>query len=305
MAAYLASRVVRAFLVLLGVIFVTYSLVLLTGDPAAAMLGPDTSPADIERARHELGFDQPIPIQVARYMGRMLQGDFGRSSTYRQPTFPLIVERLPATLALTAAAMAVNLLIAIPLGVYSAVRRGGVVDWLGTAIVFAGQSMPVFWLGIVLILVFALALRVLPASGFGWPNVIMPAFALGLNGAAYQTRLLRSAMLEVLSQDYLRTARAKGLLERSVIIRHGLRNALIPVITATGIQFALLMGGAVITEQVFAWPGVGNLAVSAINNRDVNLVVSTTFVFAVFILLVNLLVDLSYGLVDPRIRLSS
>jgi peptide/nickel transport system permease protein len=201
--------------------------------------------------------------------------------------------------------MAINLLIALPLGVYSAVRRGGVVDWLGTGLVFAGQSMPIFWLGIVMILVFALALRVLPASGYGWPNVIMPAFALGINGAAYQTRLLRSAMLDVLGQDYLRTARAKGLYEQAVVIRHGLRNALIPVITASGIQFALLMGGAVIVEQVFAWPGVGNLAVSAINNRDVALVVSTTFVFAVFILIVNLLVDLSYGLVDPRIRLAS
>lgn len=305
MAAYLAERVVRAVLVLLGVVFVTYSLVMLTGDPAAAMLGPDTPPAMIEQARHDLGFDQPLPIQVARYIGRMLQGDFGRSSTYHQATFPLIVERLPATLALAAAAMAVNLLIALPLGVYSAVRRGGMIDWLGTGLVFAGQSMPVFWMGIVMILVFALALRVLPASGFGWPNVIMPALALGINGAAYQTRLLRSAMLDVLSQDYLRTARAKGLYEQAVVIRHALRNALIPVITASGIQFALLMGGAVIVETVFAWPGVGSLAVSAINNRDVALVVSTTFVFAVFILFVNLLVDLSYGLVDPRIRLTS
>jgi peptide/nickel transport system permease protein len=235
----------------------------------------------------------------------MLQGDFGRSSTYRQATFPLIVERLPATLALAAAAMAINLIIALPLGVYSAVRRGGMVDWLGTAIVFAGQSMPVFWMGIVLILLFSLTFRILPASGYGWPNVIMPAFALGVNGAAYQTRLLRSAMLDVLSQDYLRTARAKGLFEQAVIVRHALRNALIPVVTASGIQFALLMGGAVIVETVFAWPGVGSLAVSAINNRDVALVVSTTFVFAVFILIVNLLVDLSYGLVDPRIRLAS
>jgi len=305
MAAYLAERVARALLVLFGVVCVTYALVMLTGDPATAMIGPDSPPAEIARVRQEMGFDQPIPIQLARFLGRMLQGDFGRSNTYRQATLPLILERLPATLALAAAAMAVNLLIALPLGVYSAVRRGGAVDWLGTAIVFAGQSMPVFWMGIVFILIFSLNLRVLPASGFGWPNIIMPALVLGINGAAYQTRLLRSAMLEVLSQDYLRTARAKGLLERAVIVRHGLRNALIPVITASGIQFALLMGGAVIVETVFAWPGVGSLAVSAINNRDVALVVSTTFVLAVFILIVNLLVDLSYGLVDPRIRLSS
>jgi ABC-type dipeptide/oligopeptide/nickel transport system permease component len=241
---------------------------------------------------------------LARYVGKLLQGDFGRSSTYRQPAFPLIVERLPATLALAAAAMLVNLAIALPLGIISAVRRGGVIDLLGTVLVFAGQSMPVFWLGIMMILLFSLWLRWLPASGYGLPNIIMPAFVLGISGAAYQTRLLRSAMLDVLGQDYLRTARAKGLLERAVIIRHGLRNALIPVITASGVQFAVLMGGAVITEQVFAWPGVGNLAVSAINNRDVALVVASAFVLAVFILLVNLLVDLSYGLVDPRVRLA-
>jgi peptide/nickel transport system permease protein len=304
MAAYLFERVARSLLVLLGTVVVTYALVLATGDPAGAMVGPDAPPSEVARVRAELGYDQPLPIQLARYVGKLLQGDFGRSSTYRQPAFPLIVERLPATLALAGAAMLVNLVIALPLGILSAVRRGGPVDVLGTVVVFAGQSMPVFWMGIMLILLFSLTLRLLPASGYGLPNIIMPAFVLGIQGAAYQTRLLRSAMLDVMGQDYLRTARAKGLLERAVIVRHGLRNALIPVITASGVQFAVLMGGAVITEQVFAWPGVGNLAVSAINNRDVALVVSSTFVFAVFILIVNLLVDLSYGLVDPRVRLA-
>jgi peptide/nickel transport system permease protein len=200
--------------------------------------------------------------------------------------------------------MLINLVIALPLGIISAVKRGGAMDMLGTVLVFAGQSMPVFWMGIMLILLFSLTLGLLPASGYGLPNIIMPAFVLGIQGAAYQTRLLRSAMLDVLSQDYLRTARAKGLFEQAVIVRHGLRNALIPVITASGVQFAVLMGGAVITEQVFAWPGIGNLAVSAINNRDVALVVASSFVFAVFILIVNLLVDLSYGLVDPRVRMA-
>jgi peptide/nickel transport system permease protein len=254
--------------------------------------------------RRELGYDQPLPVQMVRYLGKVLQGDFGRSSTYRQAAFPLILERLPATLALAAAAMLVNLAIALPLGIISAVRRGGPLDILGTVIVFAGQSMPVFWMGIMLILLLSLWLQLLPASGYGWANVIMPAFVLGVHGAAYQTRLLRSAMLDVLSQDYLRTARAKGLLEQAVIVRHGLRNALIPVITASGVQFAVLMGGAVIVETVFAWPGVGSLAVSAINGRDVSLVVAATFIFAVFILIVNLLVDISYGLVDPRVRLA-
>lgn len=304
MAAYLVQRLVRSLLVLLGVVLVAYALIMATGDPAGALAGPDAPPSEVARIRAELGYDQPLPIQMARYVGKLLQGDFGRSSTYRQPAFPLIVERLPATLLLTAAAMLVNLVIALPLGIISAVRRGGATDLFGTVIVFAGQSMPPFSMGILMILLFALYLRVLPASGYGLPNIIMPAFVLGVQGAAYQTRLLRSAMLDVLGQDYLRTARAKGLLENVVIIRHGLRNALIPVITASGIQFAVLMGGAVITEQVFAWPGVGSLAVSAINNRDVSLVVGSAFVFAIFILLANLVVDLSYGLVDPRVRLA-
>jgi peptide/nickel transport system permease protein len=304
MAAYLFERLARSLLVLFGVVIVAYALVLATGDPAGAMSGPDVPPAEVERIRRELGYDQPLPVQLVRYVGRLLQGDFGRSSTYRQPAFPLIVERLPATLYLAAAAMLINLVIALPLGIISAVRRGGALDVFGTVLVFAGQSMPVFWMGIMLILLFSLTFQLLPASGYGWLNVIMPAFVLGIHGAAYQTRLLRSAMLDVMSQDYLRTARAKGLLENAVIVRHGLRNALIPVITASGVQFAVLMGGAVIVETVFAWPGVGSLAVSAINNRDVALVVSATFIFAVFILIVNLLVDLSYGLVDPRVRLA-
>ena len=304
MVAFLFERVARSVLVLLGVVLVAYMLVLATGDPAGAIAGPDASPDDVARVRRELGYDQPLPVQLWRYLGKVAQGDFGRSSTYRQAAFPLIIERLPATLALAAAAMLVNLAIALPLGIVSAVKRGGALDIIGTVVVFAGQSMPDFWMGIMLILLLSLWLQLLPASGYGWANVVMPAFVLGVHGAAYQTRLLRSAMLDVLSQDYLRTARAKGLLEQTVIVRHALRNALIPVITASGVQFAVLMGGAVIVETVFAWPGVGSLAVSAINSRDVSLVVAATFVFAVFILLVNLVVDISYGLVDPRVRLA-
>jgi peptide/nickel transport system permease protein len=300
--AFFLSRLARSMLVLLGVMLVTFTLVQLTGDPTSALLGPDAPRQEIERARHELGFDQPIPVQFASYIARIAQGDFGRSFSFRQPALPLILERLPATLLLASAAMLVNLLISVPLGVISAVRRGSWVDWLGTALVFAGQSMPVFWLGIALILVLSLQLRLLPPSGFGPVNLIMPALVLGLHGAAYQTRLLRSAMLEVLSQDYLRTARSKGLPQRVVIIRHALRNALITLVAASGVQFAVLMGGSIIVETIFAWPGVGSLAVLAIHSRDVNLVVSTAFVFAVFILAVNMLVDLSYGWIDPRVR---
>lgn len=302
MTSYLLERLARGVLVLLGVILVAFCLVHLSGDPAAAMLGPDASEEDIVRMRREMGFDDPIPVQFARFVGEMLRGHFGRSFLYRQSSFQLIRERLPATLLLAAAVMVVNLTISLPLGVLSAVRRGSWVDWLGTVLVFAGQSMPIFWTGILLILLFSLTLRWLPPSGFGGEHLIMPAFALGVHGAAYQTRLLRSAMLEVLSQDYLRTARAKGLFERLVVVRHGLRNALIPVVTASGLQFAGLMGGTVVIETVFAWPGLGSLAVQAIHSRDVNLVVFITFVIALFILVITLLVDLSYGLLDPRIR---
>lgn len=305
MTRFAVQRVLHSIFVLIGVSVVTFLLVRLTGDPAVAILGPDAAPDQIQLLRERMRLNEPIPIQYGYYFLGLLQGDFGNSYLYGQSAFALIAERLPATLELTLAALVVNLVVSMPLGVLSAVKRDSLIDRAGAVFVFGNQAMPVFWMGILGITIFSVQLGWLPASGHGdFRNLIMPALVLGLHSAAYQTRLLRSAMLDVLDQDYVRTARAKGLRERIVVNRHALRNALIPIITATGVQFATLMGGAVITETVFAWPGVGSLAVQAIGSRDIPLVMAATFVFAAMILVVNLMVDLSYGFIDPRIRLA-
>jgi len=304
MQRYIFQRLFHGIFVLFGVSLVTFFLVQLTGDPAAAMLGPDATPEEIAAMRERRGYDEPIVFQYVEYVGSIARADFGTSHLYNQEAFSLVIERVPATFELTAAALVVTLALSIPLGIWSAVKRDTMIDRLSAVFVFGNQAMPVFWAGILGIMIFSINLGWLPASGRGsLKHLLMPAIVLGLHSAAYQTRLLRSAMLDVLNADFVRTARAKGLREFMVINRHALRNALIPLITATGIQFAGLMGGAVITETVFAWPGVGRLAVQAINNRDIPLVMAATFFFALIILVVNLLVDLSYGLIDPRVRL--
>lgn len=304
MQRYVIRRILHGVIVLFGVTLVTFFLVRLTGDPAAAILGPEATPESIEKLHREMGLDDPMAVQYVRYLESLAHGDFGNSFLYGQPAFSLVLERFPATFELTVAALAVNLALSFPLGILSAVKRDSLLDRASAIFVFGSQAMPVFWSGILGIMVFAVMLGWLPASGRGGIKyLIMPAVVLGLHSAAYQTRLLRSAMLDVLNQDFVRTAHAKGLANAKVIVRHALRNALIPVITATGVQFAALMGGAVVTEAVFDWPGMGSLAVQAIYSRDIPLVMAVTFVFAIIILVVNLLVDLSYGVVDPRIRL--
>ncbi len=303
MSRFIVQRALHGVLVLVGVTCVTFLLVRITGNPALAILGPDASPDQVQRLSERMRLDEPLPVQYGHYLTGLVRGDLGDSYLYGQPALAMIRDRLPATLELTVAAMIITMAVAMPLGILSAVKRDSLIDRASAIFVFGNQAMPVFWLGLIGITIFSVQLGWLPASGRGGiKNLIMPAAVLGLHSAAYQTRLLRSAMLDVLGQDYVRTARAKGLRGVVVVNRHALRNALIPVITATGVQFATLMGGAVITETVFAWPGVGSLAVQAIGSRDIPLVMAATFVFAVMILLVNLLVDLSYGIVDPRIR---
>lgn len=305
MRAYVVERLFHGVFVLLGISVVAFLVVNLTGDPVNIMLGPDASPDQRDLVRRELGLDQPLPVQYVNYMGSLLggQGALGRSFLYKQPAIGLVLERLPATLELALVAMVLSLVIAVPLGSISAVRRGSWTDGVGTVFVFAAQSAPAFFAGIMLILIFGVRLQWLPVSGRGGlEHLIMPALALAVHSAAYETRLLRGSLLEVLSQDYIRTAAAKGLRENVVVLRHALRNALLPVVTATGVAFAVLMGGAVITETVFAWPGVGSLAVQAINNRDVPLVMASTMLVAVLIVVVNLGVDLLYGALDPRIK---
>jgi len=310
---YILRRLLILFPLLLAISLITFFLInMAPGDPISAKFGleiKDLEPERIEQIREELGLNDPLPVQYMRYLGNLLRGDMGQSLTTKRPVSEEILSRFPATLQLTAAAMLFVLLVAIPLGIISAVKRGSLVDNLCMAGGLLGVSMPSFWFGIMLMLLFTLKLGWLPSTGRGdgtflgaLKALIMPALTLGTGMMGLVTRLMRSSMLEILGQDYMRTAHAKGLMPRVVLIRHGMRNALIPVITVIGGQFASLLGGAVIIESVFAWPGIGRLAVDSISRRNYPVIMGTVLVFAVTFVLVNLLVDILYTVVDPRIR---
>jgi ABC-type dipeptide/oligopeptide/nickel transport system permease component len=304
MSVYVARRLVQSLVVLLGISVVVFIVLHLTGDPTPLMLPLDASAEEIARFRHAMGFDDPLPVQYWRFLRGVLRGDFGTSIRHDEPALGLVFERMPATFQLTAAALGIALLLAIPAGIVSAVFRNTALDYASTVMTLIGQAMPTFWLGIMLILVFAVGLQILPSSGRGGiAHLILPAVTLGLFTTARTMRLTRSALLEVLGQDYVRTARAKGVAERAIVWKHALRNASIPVITIVGLELGTLLGGAVITETIFAWPGVGRLSVQAIYNRDYPLVQAAVFVLASIFVLVNLAVDLVYTYLDPRIRL--
>jgi len=304
MGVYLARRLLQSLLVLVGVSFVVFAILFLTGDPALVLLPPDASAADIAAFRERMGFNDPLLVQYGRFLRGALQGDFGQSVRHGEPAFALVVERLPATLQLSGAALLIALAIAVPAGIVSAVRRNSVLDYVATVTALLGQSMPTFWLGIMLILVFSVWLNVLPSSGRGGlEHLAMPAVTLGLFTTARIMRLTRSGMLEVLGQDYIRTAFAKGLTGRPVVWKHALKNAAIPIVTIVGIELGTLLGGAVITETIFAWPGVGRLSVQAISNRDYPVVQASVFLLASTFVVVNIAVDLVYTYLDPRIRL--
>jgi len=275
------------------------------GDPSMLYLPLDASREQLEAFRHKMGFDQPVHIQYLRWLGRAVRGDFGTSLRYAKPVFPLILERMPATLELAVAAQIFALTLALPLGILAAVRRNSIFDGLTMVGALFGQSMPGFWLGLMLILLFGVVLRILPVSGRAGPkHLILPAITLGTFFLARNTRLVRSGMLEVLGQDYVTTARSKGLSERAIIWKHALKNALIPLVTMVGMDFGALLAGTVVTETVFAWPGVGRLVFNAINQRDFPLIQAAVLLIAVIFVATNLLVDLSYVYLDPRIRLS-
>jgi ABC-type dipeptide/oligopeptide/nickel transport system permease component len=304
MSVYVARRLAQALIVLLGISIVVFVILHLTGDPTLLMLPPDVSAEEVARFRRAMGFDDPLPVQYWRFLRGVLQGDFGTSLRHDEPALGLVFERMPATLELTAVGLGIALLLAIPAGIVSALFRNSALDYVSTVVALTGQAMPTFWLGIMLILVFAVGFQVLPSSGRGGlANLILPAVTVGLFTAARTMRLTRSALLEVLGQDYVRTARAKGVAERGVVWKHALRNASIPIITIVGLELGTLLGGAVITETIFAWPGVGRLSVQAIYNRDYPLVQASVFVLASIFVLVNLAVDLVYTYLDPRIRL--
>lgn len=303
MTSYLLRRGWQSLLVLLGVSVVVFLILHLTGDPALLLLPPDATAEDIARFRKAMGFDDPVAVQYMRFLKGALRGDFGESVRHGEPALGLVLERLPATFELAGAGLVLALCLAIPTGIVSAVRRNTVVDYVSTVVALLGQAMPTFWLGIMLILVFSVRLSWLPSSGRGdLEHLILPAITLGLFTTARITRLTRSGMLEVLGQDYIRTARAKGVSEPPVVWKHALKNAAIPIVTIVGIELGTLLGGSVITETIFAWPGVGRLSVQAISNRDYPVVQAAVFLLASTFVIVNFLVDLTYTYLDPRIR---
>jgi peptide/nickel transport system permease protein len=304
MRVYLLRRFLQSVLVLFGVSFVVFGILFLTGDPALVLLPPDASLEDIARFRKEMGFDRPFLVQYGRFLYGAVRGDFGQSVRHGEPAFDLVMERMPATFELSGAALLIALCLAIPAGIVSAVRRNSVLDYFSTVVALLGQSMPTFWLGIMLILLFSVQLNLLPSSGRGgWQHMLLPAVTLGLFTTARITRLTRSGMLEVLNQDYIRTARAKGVANPPVVWKHALKNAAIPIVTIVGIELGTLLGGSVITETIFAWPGVGRLSVQAIYNRDYPVVQAAVFTLSATFVLVNLIVDVLYTYLDPRIRL--
>ena len=304
MTTYFVRRLLQSLIVLHGVSFVVFFILHLTGDPALVLLPPDASPEDVRRFREAMGFNDPFFVQYGRFLGGALRGDFGQSIRHGESAFHLVAERMPATFELAGAALLLALVLSIPAGIISAVRRNTALDYFSTVVALLGQSMPTFWLGIMLILLFSVQFHLLPSSGRGTlEHLILPAVTLGLFTTARITRLTRSGMLEVLGQDYIRTARAKGVSNPPVVWKHALKNAAIPIVTIVGIELGTLLGGSVITETIFAWPGVGRLSVQAIANRDYPVVQAAVFLLATTFVVVNLLVDIIYTYLDPRIRL--
>lgn len=303
MARYLTSRLLQMIPPLIGLTIILFVLLRIGGDPVAHLVDPEASPEEIAAVRAAYGFDRPYIEQYFRQVSLILRGDFGVSFRFRTPALPLVLERLPATLELALASIVVAVMIAVPAGMLSAVYQNSPLDLFVTTTSTLGRAMPNFWIGIMLILFFAVQLEWLPVSGRLEPtSIVLPAVTLGASIATSLARILRSSMLEVIRQEYMTTARAKGLTGYAVIMRHGLRNALIPFVTVFGLQMAWLLGGSVIVEEVFAWPGLGRLLLKSVQVRDLSVVMAGVFVFALVVMISNLLVDLIYSFLDPRIR---
>lgn len=303
MQGYVVGRLLQAAVALLGVTAVAFLLVSLSGDPAYILLTPEAGEEQRAAFRRLYGLDEPLPVQYARYVGHVLRGDFGTSFAQGRPAITVVLERVPATLVLTATAVVLGIVIGIPAGVIAAAKTNRAADRAVMALVLLGQSVPTFWLGLVMIRIFAVNLRWLPVSGYGTGlHLAMPAVVLGLYLAALLARVTRSEMIEALAQDYVRTARAKGLPEAAVTVGHALKNALLPVVTLIGLQLGALLGGAVITETVFAWPGVGTLVLDAILRKDYPVVLAAVELVAAAFILINMSLDLLYGFLDPRLR---
>jgi peptide/nickel transport system permease protein len=302
---YVLQRLLHGVFVLFGVSIIVFGLTWLSGDPASVLLPINTPPEQVAQFRHQMGLDQPMPVQYVEFLGRALHGDFGTSFRHRTSALPLVAERLPVTLALMAAALLFALLVAVPMGVIAALFHRRPPDFLARAVALLGQSLAAPWLGVMLILLFAVNLRWLPSSGADKPqSIVLPAIVAGAYSAAGLTRLLRSSLLEVMANDYIRTARAKGLPTRLVVLRHGLKNAAIPVVAFLGLQITFLLGNTVIAEAMFAYPGMSRLAVEAISTRDTPVIQVFVLLAGALVVIVNLLADLVYAWLDPRIRLA-
>jgi peptide/nickel transport system permease protein len=303
MKRYVIKRLLLGLLTLVGVSMIIFVAVRLSGDPVLLLLSPDASEQEIQKARVELGLDKPIPVQYVIFLKNSLKGDFGRSTRYRRPALELVTKRLPATVQLALLAFAVSVTLGITIGVISATRPGSWLDLFGKSFAMIGQAMPEFWIGIMAILIFSVKLGWLPTSGKGGLlHLILPSLTLGWFSAASIARLTRSSMLGVMGSEYIKTARLKGNPERVVVWRHALRNALIPIVAMGGMQLGRLLGGAVIVETIFGWPGLGQLILEAINTRDYSVVQTGVFITSTIFIGLNLLVDLMYGVIDPRIR---
>ncbi|MFN2185086.1 MAG: ABC transporter permease [Anaerolineae bacterium] len=304
MGRYIARRAIHGVIVLFGVSIIVFLLMHLSGDPVAVLLPLDTPPEQIEAFRQEMGFDRPLPVQYFYFMSRAVRGDFGYSYHYRTDAMQIVLDRMPATLKLAFAALFVALIVSIPAGIFAALRQGRISDMLIRILVLFGQAVPGFWLALMLIIVFGVRLKWLPVSGAeGWKSLILPAIVTGSFSMATITRLLRCNLLETFGENYIVTARGKGLPERLITTRHALKNAAIPAITVIGLQMGWLLGGAVISEVVFAYPGMGRLAVTAIGYRDVPVIQAFVTVTAIIVVVINLSVDIMYSWLDPRIRL--
>jgi peptide/nickel transport system permease protein len=324
MWTFIIRRLLQSVIVILGVTLISFVALQIGGDPTFLFVSERATPEEIEMIRKALGFDQPLHIQYLTYLGNILQGDFGNSLSYRQPAMDIVLGALPATIELTVFSMIFAIGLAIPFGVFAALYRGTPVDGGIMTLAMLGQSIPNFWLGIMMILFFGLYLNWFPISGHvplimpllqgefmtALTNIpssvyymVLPGIAVGFYSLSRNARLVRSSMLEVLGQDYVRTARSKGISERAVVVNHALRNAWLPVVTMVGLEFGFLLGGVVVIETVFSWPGIGRLVFNAINQKDIPVVQASVIVLSVIFIALNLIVDLIYARIDPRVKL--
>ena len=306
MSNYFLERLQHLFWVLLAVSILVFLLVYLSGDPIRLLAPLDAKPEDVERVRILYGLDQPLPVQYWNFLVKAVQGDMGDSFRYNQPALKMVMDKLPATLRLALFSLTLTIIAGIPLGLWAGSRPNSAVDWVISMLTFVGISIPSFWLGIMLILVFADRLRWLPPSGdASFVNILMPGLTLSIYSIGLVSRLVRSTLIDVMQRDYIRTARAKGLREHIILYRHALRNTMIPTVTVLGLQLGALLGGSVVVESVFAWPGIGWLMLQGIQNHDLPLVRAVVMVIGLGFVLINLIVDLLYSRLDPRIRYDS